>query len=129
MNTKLILASSAVLLAILGLILIFFPGEIALLFSMQVILPFQWFLQLMGALYFAFAMVNWMAKGAAIGGIYNKPVAIGNFTHFTIGALSLVKGVAAETQVHIVVWILAALYCLFAILFGIIFFGKGLPPK
>lgn len=129
MNTKLILASSAVLLAILGLILNFLPSEIALLFSMQVILPFQWFLQLMGALYFAFAMVNWMAKGAAIGGIYNKPVAIGNFTHFTIGALSLVKVVAAETQVHIIVWILAALYCLFAILFGIIFFGKGLPPK
>lgn len=129
MNTKLILTSSAILLAILGLTLNFFPFEIGPLFAMQGILPFQWLLQLMGALYFAFAMVNWMAKGAAIGGIYNKPVAIGNFTHFTIGALSLVKGIATETQVHVVFWILAALYCLFAILFGIIFFGKGLPPK
>lgn len=129
MNTKLILASSAILLAILGLTLNFLPGEIALLFSLKGILPFQWLLQLTGALYFAFAMVNWMAKGAAIGGIYNKPVAIGNFTHFTIGALALVKGVAAETHVHVIFWVLAALYCLFAILFGIIFFGKGLPPK
>lgn len=129
MNTKLILASSAMLLAILGLALNFFPGEIAKLFAMQGTSSFQWLLQLMGALYFAFAMVNWMAKGAAIGGIYNKPVAIGNFTHFTIGALALVKAIAAEMQENVIVWILAALYCLFAILFGTIFFGKGLPPK
>lgn len=129
MNTKLILTSSSILLAILGLTLNFLPGEIAKLFAMQPTISFRWLLQLMGALYFAFAMVNWMAKGAAIGGIYNKPVAIGNFTHFTIGALTLVKDIVAHTNEFVIVWILAALYCLFAILFGFIFFGKGLPPK
>ena len=89
--------------------------------------PMQWVLQLLGALYFAFAMVNWTAKGAAIGGIYNKPVAIGNFTHFTIGGLALVKDITAQVNVHPIFWVLAILYTILAVSFGIIFFGKGLP--
>ena len=44
-------------------------------------------------------MLNWMAKGTLIGGIYNKPIAIGNFTHFTIGGLALIK-IITEINAH-----------------------------
>ncbi len=74
-------------------------------------------LQLLGSLYFAFAMINWTAKDNLIGGIYARPVAIGNLSHFTMGALALLK---AATQP--VIWMMAGVYLLFAILFGIIFF-------
>ena len=37
-------------------------------------------------------MVNWMAKDSLIGGIYNRPVALGNTLHFLMGALALGKG-------------------------------------
>ena len=40
-----------------------------------------------------FGMMNWMARDALFGGIYNKPMTIGNFMHFGIGALGLVKAV------------------------------------
>ena len=51
--------------------------------------------QLAGALYVGFAMVNWMAKGNLLGGIYNRAVAMGNFADFGIGAIVLVKGLIA----------------------------------
>tara|TARA_R110000850_G_scaffold18873_9_gene57913 strand:+ start:969 stop:1307 length:339 start_codon:yes stop_codon:yes gene_type:complete len=42
-------------------------------------------LQILGALYFGFGMLNWMNKGRPIGGIYNRPVAIANLSHCRIG--------------------------------------------
>ena len=121
------MASSAIFLALLGLALSFLPMEIAGYITPEPAKPILWILQLLGALYFAFAMVNWMAKGAAIGVIYNKPVAIGNFTHFTIGGLVLVKGIAGQVDVHPIFWVLTILYTMLAVSFGIILFGKGLP--
>ena len=79
-------------------------------------------LQIMGALYFSFAMINWMAKGAIIGGIYNKPLAIGNFTHFFIGALALIKAAANNPSLPAGVYLLTGLYAVFALLFGLIAF-------
>jgi len=70
-------------------------------------------------------MLNWMAKGAIIGGIYNKPIAIANFTHFVIGALALLKAMSNPPPYFIVP--LAVVYSIFAILFGVIFFKHPGP--
>ena len=48
-------------------------------------------LQLLGGLYFGFGMLNWTAKGNLTGGIYSRPVAMGNLTHFVMGGLALLK--------------------------------------
>ena len=64
-------------------------------------------------------MVNWMAKGSLIGGIYARPVAIGNLTHFTVGALALVKGSASAPPLVLGVTVV---YIIMAISFGIVFF-------
>jgi hypothetical protein len=121
MNTKPIMVLSAIFLAVIGLACTFMPQEITAFTGLGFTKIYQLQLQIMGALFFAFAMLNWMAKGAIIGGIYNKPIAIANFAHFFIGGVALVKAVVGTIHLHYTVWIIAAIYSIFAILFGIIF--------
>jgi hypothetical protein len=66
-------------------------------------------------------MLNWMAKGSLIGGIYNKPVAVGNFMHFGVGALALVKIISKIDDHSVIVIIITAIYAIFAILFAYVF--------
>jgi hypothetical protein len=120
-NTKLIMMLSAIFLAAIGISLTFFPNEIADLIGINSSKTLQLILQILGALFFAFAMLNWMAKGTIIGGIYNKPVSVANLTHFVIGALALVKAVLSDHTLPYGVWILAGIYSVFAVLFAIIF--------
>jgi hypothetical protein len=119
MNTKLLMSSSAVLLGATGMVLTFMPGEISQFLKLNGSTAIV--LQISGALYFGFAMLNWTAKGNLIGGIYSRPVAIGNFTHFMIGGLALIK-LAMKNPGLTYVWIAAILYVIFALLFGWIFF-------
>ena len=121
MNTKLVMALSAVFLAAIGIGLSFMPQEIAVFTGLGVTKMSLLILQILGALFFAFAMLNWMAKGAIIGGIYNRPIAIANFTHFFVGAIALIKAVIGDPDLPYAVWIAAGIYLFFAILFGIIF--------
>ena len=116
------MAASAVFLAIIGIGLTFAPREIAAYSGISSAQSFILMLQLMGALYFSFAMVNWTAKGAIIGGIYNKPIAMGNFTHFFIGALALAKTLINDTGGGYLVYVLTLLYGVFALLFGLVTF-------
>ena len=68
-----------------------------------------------------FGILNWMAKGTLIGGIYNRPIAIGNLMHFGVGAIALVK-VVSNIQIHSVIIIsLTIVYVIFAILFAYVF--------
>jgi hypothetical protein len=120
MNTKLLMTVSALIMGLTGIMLSFLPHEVLSFLNGSAGTALDpLIIQLLGALYFAFAMVNWMAKGALIGGIYARPIAIGNFTHFTIGALALVKGYGSASSFVLGVSIV---YIALAILFGIVFF-------
>ncbi len=112
---------SALFLALAGTGLMFFPQEINTYIGIGPNKYIALIIQIMGGLYFGFAMINWMAKGVIIGGIYNRPIAIGNFAHFFIGAIALVKAISADANMPVAIWILTAIYALFAILFGILF--------
>jgi hypothetical protein len=91
MNTRMLMRASAVMLGALGAGATFLPREV-LVHAGTAPMGFSVVLvQLAGALYLGFAMLNWMAQGSIIGGIYSRPVAIGNLAHFTIGALGLIK--------------------------------------
>lgn len=59
-------------------------------------------MQIAGALYLGFAMQNWMAKGVLIGGIYSRPLAIGNFLHFAVAAITLVKVLPALNMLPVI---------------------------
>ncbi len=117
MNTRFVMISSAVVTGGAGITLTFLPQEILLLLHHQPIPAMTLVLQLLGALLFGFGMVNWTAREMLLGGIYGRPIVIGNVTHFTVGALALMKGISADQSA--VVWAVAGMYTLFALLFGI----------
>ncbi|WP_205503983.1 hypothetical protein [Rufibacter psychrotolerans] len=126
MNTRIVMTASAFLLALLGLSLTFLPQEVAGALALGGGAATQLVLSLLGALYLGFAMLNWMAKGSLMGGIYNRPIAIANFTHFFIGALALVK---AEGDLAPAAWGLMGVYAVLALAFGIILFRHPLKPE
>ena len=122
MNTKSLMTLSAIILALIGISLIFLPKEILDYFELSVSDTLELLMQIIGSFYFAFAILNWMSKGSIIGGIYNRPIAIANLTHFVIVGLALIKGVLANPSLSYVIWSIAIIYSIFAILFGIVAF-------
>ena len=127
MNTKILMTLSALFLAIIGILLSFLPNEIVEYLNVEPNIITILFMKIMSALYLGFGILNWMAKGTLIGGIYNRPIAIGNLMHFGVGAIALVK-IASKIQVHSEIIIsLAAVYVIFAILFVYVF--KTNPTK
>ena len=109
------MTTSAVFLGLLGVTLQFLPTEILSNLGVEVNSINKLVLQMLGALYLGFAMLNWMGKNNLIGGVYSRPVAIGNFTHFTIGAITLIKLVF--TQGETIFIITGIFYTLFALAF------------
>ncbi|RWY50409.1 hypothetical protein EPL05_15785 [Mucilaginibacter gilvus] len=122
MNTKITMAAAAVFLGFIGIALTFSPNEAAAMAGLQINQVWQVVLQVLGGLYFSFAIINWMAKGAAIGGIYNKPILMGNLSHFVITAITLVKLTLNNHELHYSVYLLTGIYAVFAILFGMMLF-------
>ena len=122
MNTKSLMTLSAIILALIGISLIFLPNEILDYLELSASETLQLLMQIIGSFYFAFAILNWMSKGSIIGGIYNRPIAMANLTHFVIAGLALIKGVLANPSLSYVIWSIAIIYSIFAILFGIVAF-------
>lgn len=121
MNTKYLMIASSLLMGLLGLSAIFLPEEILNYLALpSTILP-TLFIQVTGALYLGFALMNWMAKTVLIGGIYSKPLCIGNFFHFAVAGLSLLKATFSTPDLKYLL-IATTVYSAFAILFGIVLF-------
>ncbi|MBF8963782.1 hypothetical protein I0P70_11020 [Pontibacter sp. FD36] len=129
MQTKLMMVLSAAVLAALGIAFTFLPEELALYLDsepnpLEVVL-----LQLLGALYLGFAMLNWMAKGSRIGGIYNRPICVANFAHFFIGAMAMLKFLFRYPEQPFAEWVLCAVYAGLAAWFGLTLFRHPLPAQ
>lgn len=60
--------------------------------------------------------MNWTAKDSAIGGIYARPVSLGNFAHFFIGTLLLAKYLLSN-RINLLVLVALVVYVIFASLF------------
>ena len=117
MKTKFLMTSSALFFGIIGILLSFLPNEIAEYLSVEPTIITILFLQILGALYLGFGILNWMAKGTLIGGIYNRPIAFGNLMHFVVGAITLVKVISnIQTHTEIIIF-LTVFYAIFALLF------------
>lgn len=121
MNTKILLTSSALFLAIIGILLSFLPHEIIDYLNIESNSITILFLKILSALYLGFGILNWMAKGTLIGGIYNKPIAIGNLMHFGVGAIALVKVVSTIRTHSEIIISLTIVYVIFAMLFAYVF--------
>ena len=121
MNTRLLMSLSAMLLAALGTGISFLPQEALVHMGVAPEGPIVLVMQLLGALYLGAAILNWMNRGMLIGGIYGRPVAMANFFNFAIGALALLKGMAAS-HFELEVVVVATVYSVFAVWFGIVLF-------
>lgn len=129
MNTKLLLAGSSILLGLAGSIALFAPQEVLAALLVPVKQPLSLVIQLMGAFYCSFALTNWIAKDSTIGGIYARPTSLGNFAHFTVGALALAKYQIADGASPLLLVVLSV-YAIFAILFGwLVFVHSGTASK
>ena len=118
MKTKLLMTSSALFCVIIGILLLFLPNEIAEYLNVEPTIISILFLKILSALYLGFGILNWTVKGSLIGGIYNRPIALGNLLHFVVGSIELVKVISnIETHREIIIF-LTALYIIFGVLFA-----------
>lgn len=115
--SKFLMVSSSLVLGAAGIVATFAPVELLSALGVQGPASLAILVQLLGALYFAFAITNWTAKDSIIGGIYARPLSLGNFTHFLIGGLALAK---LQTQGAVEPWLLAVcvIYILYAVGFA-----------
>jgi len=61
-----------------------------------------------------------MAKGVLIGGIYSRPVALGNFLHFVMVTLLMLRMLPGQESLPVIAGTVA--YAIFATGFGLVLF-------
>jgi hypothetical protein len=98
MKTRMLMISSSTILAVAGLLVLFAPEEVLGLKNIPETSTLPVLLQIMGALYFSLAIINWTAKDSQSGGIYLRSISVGNFAHFFVGALVLGKFAFSNSQ-------------------------------
>jgi hypothetical protein len=129
MNTKIVMTLSAVMMGAGGVLFTFMPDVVVGFFKIHVHPITLLLMQILGAFYFAFAMLNWMTKASRIGGIYNRPITVANFTHFFIVALALLKLLVSNSGLPVTCWILGVVYVGFGLAFGVMLFRHPIAEK
>lgn len=121
MPTKLLLSIAALVLGLPGLFLLFAPDVTLAYFGSAADPAAQLFTQLAGGFAAAIGINNWMARGAAIGGIYGRPLLMANLCAFFTAGLALLKA-PAPLAGHPAVITLTVLLLLCGAAFGRSFF-------
>ncbi|QSE98540.1 hypothetical protein [Fulvivirga lutea] len=121
MIAKYIITPYSVLLCLVGVSLLFMGDEITEVADLP---QSDIHTILIASLMFGFGLVNWHSKNLTVGGIYGRPLVIGNLAHCLIGSISFVKLAYKNPSALIV--ILACIYSVFALLFTYLMY---IPPK
>jgi hypothetical protein len=119
------MTASALFLGVLGIPCVFAPDIVLTRFAGGTSAGAEILVQLTGALYAGFGALNWMSKGSLMGGIYGRPVAIGNLLHFVAGGFALIKSAPTLGQPALA-WPVAIGYALFAVGFALVVFRNPL---
>lgn len=118
------MTASALVTGLLGLAGMLFPaailGGLGAASPEGAVVP----VKLLGAAYLGGALLNWMAREKLIGGIYSRPVAVGNFTHYFAATIVLTKALVSTPNVGLVA-AGALLFGGLAVGFGYITFAGG----
>ena len=121
-------ATSALCAAALGAMLLFASEEVSRALTPG--LGGSPLIPLLGAALLGFGAMNWMARGAVLGGIYGRAVVAANQTHLTIGGLVLIKHGVDGGATNPAFWLLTGLYVLGAGFFGYLtFFSSGIRER
>lgn len=122
MHTKTLMTLSALLMAVAGLAASFAPAEILAYLDAWSEVVEVTLVQVLGALYLGFAALNWTARGNLIGGLYSRPVALANFMHTGVVAVTLGKLALANPNLDMVIATLV--YGIFALWFAAVLFSR-----
>lgn len=112
---KLALISSSVFTGILGIVLSFLPQEVLHFHNEPANMVGVLAIKLLGTCLIALASVNWLSRARLIGGIYNRPLALANALHFSIGAVILIKTIIVTFFLSL--FVLSFLYSVFGVAF------------
>src|SRR4051794_8097057 len=97
MPGRLILTFSAIVLFVAGGGALFAPDELARAVDPSASRSLAVIVQLLGSGFLGFALINWMSRRNRIGGIYARPLGMGNLLLFATAALTLGKAATAES--------------------------------
>ena len=129
MNTKLLMTISSLTLGLAGIFALFAPDVLLRMFNVSASGSLSMLIQLLGALYFSFALMNWTAKDSTIGSIYARPISLANFSHFFSGTLILAKYLLAN-EFNLTIVLALIVYIVFALIFyWLVFRATGLKSQ
>jgi hypothetical protein len=114
--SRLLMSASAIVLGLLGITATFAPDNVIALVGLPESRLADLLVQLIGGAYLGFAMLNWMAKGSVLGGIYGRPLIVGNLLHFVTSGLAVASRVGELSSL----WVIAVVYLLFGAGFGLL---------
>jgi hypothetical protein len=120
-DTRLLMTACAIVLGLLGVAGSFLPDEVLGWLGVPTSPALLLLVQVLGALYLGFALLNWMTRFNLIGGIYSRPVAIGNLMHFLSGGLAMIKLLARAPELRSL-WPIVLVYALVTVAFGLVLF-------
>ena len=106
------MTSSALFMAVCGIAAMFAPRELLSAADMSATTTLLNGVEICGALFLSFAVLNWMQRHSVIGGIYNRPLVVANTLHFFAGAMTLLR--AFSIHEHPLFMGITLLYVLFA---------------
>lgn len=90
--SKIVLISSAVLNAIIGILITFAPQETGqFIGTTEMNNADLALMQILGSALVGIAIINFMSRGATVGGIYGKPIQLGNLVFHLATGLGLLK--------------------------------------
>ena len=86
-----LLTASAIVNWAMGLLTSFLPEEILKHLALPLESGYVLIIQIMGAFYLGFGMINYLSRQSVIGGIYNRPILMGNIAYHGTAAIVLAK--------------------------------------
>ena len=108
LGSKAVLGASGVVLFVLGIVLNFAPQETARLLgageSTGVVLIIQTLAGALGGM----GILDWFSRANRVGGIYGRPLALGNLLLFGIAAISLWRAVGVGGVPRVVAAVVAS---------------------
>ena len=126
MPTKLLLIGAALFQGLYGVAMLFLPDVLLGWFAAGAGVRAVFFAQQFGTALLGLAAINWIARGSPVGGIYGRPLVVGNTTFFTTNTL-LLFGQALDASQAWTLWVQAGIALGFAIGFALLLFGKIQP--
>lgn len=106
----------------MGLLTSFLPQEVLKINDLPTSPTNVLLLQILSAFYIGLAMINYLSKDAAIGGIYNRPILMGNIAYHGIASIALVKFAFRQDMFSTTLITLTIVYCALSLGFLKLFF-------